>query len=107
MDAAAEAVERAVAAVGARRGEVADLCRALVAAPSPNPPGDEREAAAVVAAYVEGTPGATVRTLEPVPRRRNVVAAVGGRPGDSALLLTAHLDTHALDGDWTRDPLGG
>src|SRR5262245_46453580 len=105
MDAAADVAERALAAVAARPGEVVDLCRALLAAPSPTPPGDERAAAAGVAAYVEGLPGATVRSPEPVPRRRNIVAAAGGRPGDPALLLTGHLDTHGLEGAWTRDPL--
>lgn len=86
-----------------RIADVISLTQALVRAPSPNPPGDERAAAATVAGYLGGLPGVDVRTLGPSAERPSVVFGVGD--GQPTLVLAAHLDTHPVDAAWTREPL--
>jgi acetylornithine deacetylase/succinyl-diaminopimelate desuccinylase-like protein len=84
--------------------------RRLIAVPSPNPPGDTQDVAAVAAELVrELVPGAEVslhRTSETIS---NLVAVVrGGAPG-RRVVLNGHLDTYPL-GDptgWTVDPFAG
>lgn len=88
----AELVPELRAAAEADREAVVALCAELVAAPSENPPGDTRAAAAVVAAHL------TELGLEPRRERRVeempcVVAELdSGRPGPH-LVLNVHLDT--------------
>lgn len=78
------------------------LTQALIEAPSPNPPGDERAAGRVVGDYLAGLAGVDSRTIEPSPRRQTLVFAVG--EGPPTVAFSAHLDTHPVDGAWTRDP---
>jgi len=85
--------------------DVVELTQALVAAASPNPPGDERAACAVLAAAVEGLPGVRVRRYGS-ELRPTVVAAAGSDAPAHSTLLAAHLDTVALGTGWTTDPLG-
>lgn len=84
--------------------DVVDLTLRLVRAASPNPPGDERAAAAVVVDYLAGSAGVETALIGPRPERVSVVARAGAGP--RALILAGHLDTHPLVGEWTRDPLG-
>jgi succinyl-diaminopimelate desuccinylase len=82
--------------------EVVELTRELVQAPSPNPPGDERAAAAVLDAYLDGVDGCERRLIAEREERPNLVFSIGeGRP---VLALSAHLDTHRVTGEWTHDP---
>src|SRR5205085_8156909 len=87
---------------GALTLDVVDLTRRLVAAPSPNPPGDERAAAAVLSEYLDGLPGVKREALGSDDRRPNVVFAAG--EGQPVLALSAHLDTHRVTPGWSRDP---
>jgi acetylornithine deacetylase/succinyl-diaminopimelate desuccinylase-like protein len=92
------------AALAGRRGDVATLTRELVRAPSPNPPGDERAAAAIVSEYLAGVGGVSSRLVAEEPHRPNLVFAAGSGP--PVLALAAHLDTHAVTPGWSRDPFG-
>lgn len=77
-------------------------------APSPNPPGDTRAAAAVLARWMEAR-GVPFRLLGPDPAMPNILASFeGARPGPH-LVLNGHIDTFpvAARHRWTRDPLGG
>lgn len=86
-----------------RRDELVGLLQALIRARSENPPGDEAEAAAIVAASLRAL-GAEVTVLEPLPRRVNVVGTLdSGRPGP-AVLCDAHLDTVPAGEGWTVRP---
>ena len=85
------------------------MARALIAAPSPNPPGDTRAVAATAAALIrDAIPEAEVEILVSEPGIANVVARVKGvRPG-RRVVFNGHLDTYPV-GDhasWTRDPAG-
>ena len=69
------------------------LASELVAAASPNPPGDERAAAAVLVAALRELGIEDVREVGPSPHRRNVIARVPGRGGGRSLILNGHIDT--------------
>ena len=89
--------------------ELVALTRRLVAAASPNPPGDVTAAAAVAAAFLGTIEGAAVERFEPKPGIVNLVARVaGGRPG-RRLVFNGHLDTFPIGEElgWSVPPLGG
>jgi acetylornithine deacetylase/succinyl-diaminopimelate desuccinylase-like protein len=90
--------------LAARVGDVADLTEALVRAPSPNPPGDERAPAAVLDAYLAGVPGIRRTLVAADATRPNLIFMAGDGP--RTLTLAAHMDTHPIVGDWTFDPAG-
>jgi acetylornithine deacetylase/succinyl-diaminopimelate desuccinylase-like protein len=93
--------------LGERQGEVIALTSALVAAPTPNPPGDETAAAAVIERALAryGLPAARVAAEE--PHRPNLIVRIdGGRPGPH-LALCGHLDTKPVGDaapEWRTDP---
>jgi succinyl-diaminopimelate desuccinylase len=85
--------------------DVVELTRELVATRTINPPGDEAEAASLLAARLEAA-GFAVAFYEFAPGRVSLVARLEG-PGD-ALCLTGHLDTVPLGrADWSVDPFSG
>jgi succinyl-diaminopimelate desuccinylase len=80
---------------------VAELTAALIAAPSPNPPGDERAAAAVAAEALPVAP----RVIARDPARPNLLATLDFGPGGRHLVLCGHLDTKPVGGArWSVDP---
>jgi succinyl-diaminopimelate desuccinylase len=90
-------------------GDLVELTRQLVAAPSPNPPGDVTAVAAIAVAFLQKIPGAEVERYESAPGIVNVVARIaGGRPG-RRLVFNGHLDTFPVGEDlgWTVPPFGG
>jgi acetylornithine deacetylase/succinyl-diaminopimelate desuccinylase-like protein len=95
--------------VTASTGELVDLTRRLVAAASPNPPGDVTAAAAVAAAFLRTIDGVEIERFEPSPGIVNLVARIpGGRPG-RRLVFNGHLDTFPIGEErgWSVPPLGG
>lgn len=87
-----------------RDPDVGDVLGRLVAARSPNPPGDERAVAAVIAGAASsfGLPEPTSHAR--APERPNLILTVG--EGSPALVLAGHMDTMPL-GDlaaWESDP---
>jgi acetylornithine deacetylase/succinyl-diaminopimelate desuccinylase family protein len=85
------------------------LTRALVAAPSPNPPGDVTASAAVAVDFLQTITGAEVERFESAPGIVNVVARIpGGQPG-RRVVFNGHLDTFPVGEDlaWTVPPFGG
>jgi acetylornithine deacetylase/succinyl-diaminopimelate desuccinylase-like protein len=81
-----------------------DLLARLVAARSPNPPGDERLVADVIigAAEALALPKGTVHAADPA--RPNLIFHIGH--GSPNLLLAAHMDTMPPGGEslWRSDP---
>jgi acetylornithine deacetylase/succinyl-diaminopimelate desuccinylase-like protein len=85
--------------------DVIALSRALIAAPSPNPPGDERAVAQVVqdALVRLGLPPAQVRAR--AESRPNLIVPLEFGPGGRHLVLCGHLDTKPIgDASWSVDP---
>jgi succinyl-diaminopimelate desuccinylase len=80
------------AVVRLARDELVALCRALVAAPSVNPPGDTSAAAAIVLEYL-ARHGVEARLEHVALSMPNVVATVHGSGPGPHLVLNVHLDT--------------
>ncbi|HET7092587.1 MAG TPA: M20/M25/M40 family metallo-hydrolase, partial [Thermomicrobiales bacterium] len=103
----AAAREDALAFLDRHSGEVVGLTKALVAAPSPNLPGDETAPAAVIEAALAayGLPAANVLALE--PNRPNLLVRIDGARSGPHLALCGHLDTKpvgAAAAEWHTDP---
>src|SRR5215203_2165959 len=90
-----------------REGEVIALTSALVAAPSPNLPGDETAAAAVIERALSHYGLPRPRVLAEEPHRPNLLVRIdGSRPGPH-LALCGHLDTKPVGdaaAEWRTDP---
>lgn len=84
--------------------DVVGLLRALVRAPSENPPGGERAVQQVVLDYLAAIPSVHVERLEAAPGRPIVVATLAGaRPGRT-LIFGGHVDTVPAGTGWTHGP---
>jgi len=85
--------------------EVVELAGRLIAARTPNPPGDERPAAQVVQAALaeRGLPAA--RVLSKAPERPNLALTLDFGSGGRHLCLSGHLDTKPVGtANWRTDP---
>jgi len=83
------------------------LCQQLLRIDTTNPPGNEREAADLVAEELRGA-GLEPVVLESAPKRANVVARIVGTGELPPLLLTAHLDVVEADPEaWQHPPFCG
>ncbi len=90
-----------------RQGEVIALTSALVAAPSPNLPGDETAPAEVVERALAhyGLPPA--RVLAEQPHRPNLIVRIDGAAPGPHLAICGHLDTKPVGDaadEWRTDP---
>src|SRR5215475_8231385 len=90
-------------------GDLVALTRALVAAPSPNPPGDVTAAAGTAVDFLQTIAGAEVERFESAPGIVNVVARIAGAQAGRRLVLNGHLDTFPVGEDlgWKVPPFGG
>ncbi|MGW9332014.1 M20/M25/M40 family metallo-hydrolase [Bosea sp. NPDC055594] len=95
-------------AIDRDQDQLVDFLRRLVRAPSPNPPGDTREAAGLVSAFLEqrGIGSAIIAPQETMP---NVVSEFDGGSTGERLVMNGHLDVFPVgDGaGWDRDPWSG
>ena len=89
--------------------ELIAVTRRLIAAASPNPPGDTRAAALAAQQYLATIPDIHIETHEPSPGMVNVVARIMGAGTGRRLVFNGHLDTFPIGDDlaWTVPPLGG
>jgi acetylornithine deacetylase/succinyl-diaminopimelate desuccinylase-like protein len=100
---------RLLADIDRTRSGLIRLLSTLIAAPSFNPPGDERLVAECVRNELAalGLPEPTVGCLS--PERPNLLCSIDGRRPGRVLILNAHLDTKP-PGDpdlWATDPFVG
>ncbi|HXF82715.1 MAG TPA: M20 family metallopeptidase [bacterium] len=88
-----------------RRASIIGFLAGLVRAASPNPPGDTRRVADLIAGRLRAT-SVDFQVLSDEPRKPNIVARLGaGRP---ELLFTSHMDTVPVGNPkaWRHDPFG-
>jgi acetylornithine deacetylase/succinyl-diaminopimelate desuccinylase family protein len=97
---------RLIAAVEARASDLETLLRDLVRAPSLNPPGDTRAAAAIALDYLASS-AVPAQALGAADDRPSVIAA--SRGDRHRLLFLSHLDTVPLGSRdaWEVDPFAG
>jgi succinyl-diaminopimelate desuccinylase len=85
------------------------MAKSLVAAASPNPPGDVMHAAEVAETLLRRIPGMTVIRVGPAPGIVNLIGRLAAtRPG-RRLVFNGHLDTFPVGEEvsWTVPPFGG
>ena len=91
------------------RDELLDYACELIAAPSMNPPGDERAMAEAVAHRLDalGIVGAEIKAK--APTRPNVLCQLDGDSAGPTLLYNGHIDTKPIGerSQWRTDPLRG
>jgi succinyl-diaminopimelate desuccinylase len=100
--------EALAARIEADAEEIIAFLQRFVRAPSPNPPGDTREAARVVCAFLDAH-ALPWRKVAPVPEWPNIVGTFAcGRPGRH-LVLNGHMDVFPVDEAeaWTHGPWSG
>ena len=93
--------------VTAARLDPLDLLAALVAARSPNPPGDERAVAGVVRAAARALGLPAPREYRRSAERPNLLIRIGDAgPPAPRIMLVGHLDTMPPGnlGSWQTDP---
>jgi succinyl-diaminopimelate desuccinylase len=97
-------------AIDADRGALISFLQAFVQAPSPNPPGDTREAADVITKYLQ-TKGITPEISALREAMPNVLHDfVCESPHGSRLIMNGHIDVFPVGNsapDWSRDPWSG
>ena len=88
------------------RGDVLALARALIRAPSPNPPGGEHAVAGVVTEIARDLGLPEPEVLARDGNRPNLLFSVDFGRGGRHLVLSGHLDTKPVgDATWQVDPL--
>jgi succinyl-diaminopimelate desuccinylase len=88
--------------------DVIDLARALIAAPSPNLPGDETAVAAVIHGLLEELDLPPAQLIAEKPERPNLLTTLDFGPGGRHLVLCGHIDTKPIgDAAWSIDPFAG
>jgi acetylornithine deacetylase/succinyl-diaminopimelate desuccinylase-like protein len=87
--------------------DVLDIARELVRTSSPNPPGDERAAAALVQNLLPELQLPGARVIARNESRPNLLITLDFGPGGRHLVLSGHLDTKPVaDAAWSVDPFG-
>jgi succinyl-diaminopimelate desuccinylase len=92
------------------RAAVVSTAQRLIAAASPNPPGDTAVVAKVAADILRETiPGIAVELFDVGHGIVNLAARVPGRAAGRRIILNGHLDTYPVNESlpWSVDPLGG
>ena len=95
--------------INADREEHVSFLQRFIRAPSANPPGDTRAAAATILSYLKSKAVPT-EIIAPNPLMPNVVSDFTcGDPQGPRLILNGHIDVFPVgDGsDWARDPWSG
>jgi len=93
-------------ALAAREQQLVQFARDLVAIPSPNPPGDEREIAERARGEMASLRYTGVREVAMEPTRPNVVGEVVGERAGKVLMFNGHIDTKPVGdlSEWTIGP---
>ncbi len=92
-------------ALAARERDLVDFARNLVATPSPNPPGDERQVAELSRIEMARLGYSAIRVVAKEPTRPNVVGEVVGKQTGRILMFNGHIDTKPT-GDISQWPTG-
>jgi len=96
------------AEVEAQRAFLIETTQKLVAAASPNPPGDVTAVAELAMSLLQSIEGIRIARYQTAPGIVNLVAVIPGTGPGRRLIFNGHLDTFPVgEGQWTVPPLGG
>jgi acetylornithine deacetylase/succinyl-diaminopimelate desuccinylase-like protein len=92
-----------------RESQLVSAAQCLLAAPSPNPPGETALVAEAAINIPEKIPGAEIERYETAPGLVNLVARIPSGRASKRLVFNGHLDTFPICEhlDWTVPPLSG
>jgi succinyl-diaminopimelate desuccinylase len=91
------------------RDDLVRFLQAFVQHKSPNPPGDTRDTAKFITAFLEQR-ALPYRIISPHPEMPNIVASFECAKAGRHLVLNGHIDVFPVADDgagWTKDPWGG
>lgn len=90
------------------KGDLISFLRGFLRAPSPNPPGDTREAAKYVTDYLDSN-GIEYVVVGPDPEKPNVVSSFKTPREGKTLVMNGHIDVFPVANPegWSHDPWGG
>jgi acetylornithine deacetylase/succinyl-diaminopimelate desuccinylase-like protein len=92
--------------LAANEAELVEFARELIATPSPNPPGDERQVVALARDRMASLGYVNFVTAAMEPTRPNLVGDIAGSANRPVLMLNGHIDTKPAGdlSEWTADP---
>jgi len=98
--------QAALRALAAWEPDLIEFTRALVATPSPNPPGDERDVVERARERMARLGYAGLRVVGKDASRPNLIGQVGGASAGPVLMFNGHLDTKPVGelSEWTTGP---
>ncbi|MCC7045780.1 MAG: M20/M25/M40 family metallo-hydrolase [Alphaproteobacteria bacterium] len=105
----ATARERILGWVDQERAQMIGFLQEFVRCRTPNPPGDTRSAASVVARFLDRHK-LPYRTIAPNAEMPNIVGSFDGAGPGKHLVLNGHMDVFPVaenGAGWTKDPWGG
>jgi succinyl-diaminopimelate desuccinylase len=100
--------KRLIGRVEADREELIKFLRGFLKAPSPNPPGDTRQATRYITDYLKSK-GIDYVVVGPDIEKPNIVSSFKTPRGGNHLILNGHIDVFPVSNPhtWTHDPWGG
>lgn len=100
--------QRLLNRIEADRDELITFLRGFLRAPSPNPPGDTRQATKYITDYLD-TKGIQYKVVGPDPEKPNVVSSLKTPRKGKHLILNGHIDVFPVGNPegWSHDPWGG
>jgi succinyl-diaminopimelate desuccinylase len=98
-----------IEAISNSEARLLEMSRALLAAASPNPPGNVSAAASAAEKLLAEIPGMAVRRVETAPGIVNLIGQLSAERPGRRLVFNGHLDTFPIGENlgWTLPPLGG
>jgi succinyl-diaminopimelate desuccinylase len=102
------AKQRLLERIEADKEELIDLLRGVLRAPSPNPPGDTRQATRYITDYLDAK-GIDYKVVGPDPEKPNIICSFKTLRDGKHLILNGHMDVFPVGNPegWSHDPWGG
>ena len=90
------------------RKEIIAFLRGFLKSPSPNPPGDTRQATKYITDYLD-TKNIQYKVVGPDPEKPNIVSTLDTQRPGKHLILNGHIDVFPVGNPegWSHDPWGG
>ncbi|MCW4013693.1 MAG: ArgE/DapE family deacylase [Candidatus Bathyarchaeota archaeon] len=100
--------QRLLDRVDADKEEIITFLKGFLQSPSPNPPGDTRQATQYITNYLD-TKNIKYKVVGPDPEKPNIVSTLKTQKQGRHLVLNGHIDVFPVGNPegWSQDPWGG